>query len=66
MKGQRNIQVINSLEDKPEYVLIPFRVYMALRKEIDNRIYKGAEQDDYISFELKDYVDNPVTLEKAA
>ncbi len=62
MKAPRNIQVINSLEGKPEYVLIPFRVYTALRKQIDNRIFKGAEQDDYISFELKDYVDNPVAL----
>ena len=60
MKAPRNIQVINSLEGKPEYVLIPFSVYTALRKEIDNRISKGAENDDYIPFELKDYVDNPV------
>lgn len=62
MKAPRNLQVINSLEGKPEYVLIPFRVYRALRKEIDNRISKGAEQDDYVPFELEDYVDNPVAL----
>ena len=60
MKAPCNIQVINSLEGKPEYVLIPFRVYTALRKEIDNRIANGAEQDNYIPFALEDYLDNPV------
>lgn len=62
MKSPRNIQVINSLEGKPEYVLIPFRVYTALRKEIEKRVAAGAKQDDYIPFELEDYVDNPVAL----
>lgn len=62
MKVPRNIQVINSLEGTPEYVLIPFRVYTALRREIDRRISKGVEQDDYIPFMLEDYVDNPVAL----
>ena len=62
MKAPRNIRVINSQEGTPEYALIPFRVYTALRKEIDNRIAKGAEQDDYVPFALEDYVDNPVAL----
>ena len=62
MKAPRNIQVINSLVGKPEYVLIPFRVYTALRKEIETRVAAGAEQDDYVPFELEDYVDNPVAL----
>lgn len=62
MKAPSNIQVINSLEGKPEYVLITYRVYTALRKEIDSRIAKGAGQDDYVSFTLEDYVDNTVAL----
>lgn len=62
MKSSSNIQVINSLEGKPEYVLIPYSVYTALRKEIDSRIAKGAGQDDYVPFVLEDYVDNPVAL----
>lgn len=62
MKAPRNLQVINSLEGKPEYVLIPFRIYTALRKEIESRIAAGPEQDDYIPFALEDYVDNPVAL----
>lgn len=62
MKSPRNIQVINSLEGNPEYVLIPFRVYTALRKEIESRVAAVSKQDDYVPFELEDYVDNPVAL----
>ena len=62
MKSHRNIQVINSLEGKPEYALIPFHVYKALRKEIEDRAAAVGEHEDYVPFDVADYVDNPVAL----
>lgn len=55
-----SVNVIKSL-DGEEYVLLPVRVYRALRKSIDKKL---AEKDDadYVPFELEDYVDNPVAL----
>ncbi|MES9903697.1 MAG: helix-turn-helix transcriptional regulator [Sedimenticola sp.] len=55
-----SVNIIKSL-DGEEYVLLPIRVYRALRKTIENKL---AEKDDidYATFELKDYVDNPVAL----
>jgi len=55
-----SMNVIKSL-DGEEYVLLPVRVYRALRKSIDKKL---AEKDeaDYVPFELEDYVDNPVAL----
>jgi len=55
-----SVNIIKSL-DGEEYVLLPVRVYHALRKTIENKL---AEKDDtdYATFELQDYVDNPVAL----
>ena len=52
--------IIKSL-DGEEYVLLPLRVYRALRKSIEKKL---AEKDDadYVPFELEDYVDNPIAL----
>ena len=63
MNAPLNVQVIQSLEGTPEYVLIPFAVYSALRKQIDGKL-AGMKlgKGDYIPFELANYVDNPVAL----
>ena len=55
-----SVNIIKSL-DGEEYVLLPVRVYRALRKPIEKKL---AEKDDadYVHFELEDYVDNPVAL----
>ena len=55
-----SVNIIKSL-DGEEYVLLPVRVYRALRKSIEKKL---AEKDDadYVPFELEDYVDNPVAL----
>ena len=63
MNAPLNVQVIQSLEGTPEYVLIPFAVYSALRKQIDDKLAgMKPEKMDYIPFELANYVDNPVAL----
>ena len=54
-----SVQVINSITGQPEYVLLPIRVYRALKKQIEAKL---KEADDYVAFELEDYVDNPVAL----
>ncbi len=66
MNAPLHIQIINSLAGKPEYVLIPVRVYDALREEIEDEL-AGLEAsadkgNDYAAFDLKDYVDNPIAL----
>ena len=55
-----SVNIIKSL-DGEEYVLLPLRVYRALRKPIEKKL---AEKDDadYVPFELEDYVDNPIAL----
>ena len=55
-----SVNIIKSL-DGEEYVLLPLRVYRALRESIEKKL---AEKDDadYVPFELEDYVDNPVAL----
>ena len=55
-----SVNIIKSL-DGEEYVLLPLRVYRALRKSIEKKL---AEKDDadYVPFELEDYVDNPIAL----
>ena len=55
-----SVNIIKSL-DGEEYVLLPVRVYRALRKSIEKKL---AEKDDadYVPFELEDYVDNPIAL----
>jgi ribosome-binding protein aMBF1 (putative translation factor) len=55
-----SVNIIKSL-DGEEYVLLPVRVYRALRKSIEKKL---AEKDDtdYVLFELENYVDNPVAL----
>jgi ribosome-binding protein aMBF1 (putative translation factor) len=59
-----NLQKIKSLNGKDEYVLLPVAIYKALKVEIDSELaHKGkSSKDDYVSFQLEDYVDNPIAL----
>lgn len=56
------LQIIKSIDGKAEYVLLPFNVYNALRDEIKEALKKKYSSEDYVPFELTDYVDNPVAL----
>ena len=66
MNAPVSLQVIKSVEGKPEYVLIPVAVYQALREEIEDEIagLKAAAQkgEGYVPFAVEDYVSNPVSL----
>jgi len=63
MNAPLNVQVIKSLEGEPEYVLLPYAVYSALRKQIDGKLASlKPGEENYIPFELENYVDNPVAL----
>lgn len=58
----KKVQVIQSLDGEPEYVLVPYRVYRALKSKIDLALTKSAPEKDFRSFRLDEYVDNPVAL----
>jgi DNA-binding XRE family transcriptional regulator len=58
-------QIINSVDGKPEFVLIPVAVYQRLRKEIEREISglnKAGSDGDYLPFRPEDYVANPIAL----
>jgi ribosome-binding protein aMBF1 (putative translation factor) len=57
-----SLQIIKSIEGKAEYVLLPVKVYNSLRTEIEAALKKKYSGDDYVPFEVADYVDNPVAL----
>ncbi|OGT38613.1 MAG: transcriptional regulator [Gammaproteobacteria bacterium RIFCSPHIGHO2_12_FULL_37_14] len=56
------LQIIKSIDGKAEYVLLPVNIYHTLRQEIEEALRKRYSSDDYVPFELTDYVDNPVAL----
>lgn len=56
-----SLQVIKSVNGKPEYVLLPISVYQALRHSIEKEL-AHASSEEYEPFQLEDYVDNPVAL----
>lgn len=60
----KKIQVIQSLSGEPEYVLLPYDLYLALRGELDRKLSarKLRHANDYVPFRVDDYVDNPVAL----
>lgn len=66
MSAATKAQIIRSIAGKPEYVLLPFPVYQALRGEIESRLSrlrrKQASPDEYLPFRVENYVDNPVAL----
>ncbi len=60
------LQKIRSLDGQDEYVLLPISVYRTLRAEINGQLAgrktTQSKENDYVPFELEDYVDNPVAL----
>ena len=66
MNAPVNLQVIKSVEGKPEYVLIPVAVYKALREEIEDEIagleVAADKGKDYVPFVLEDNLSNPVAI----
>jgi ribosome-binding protein aMBF1 (putative translation factor) len=56
------LQIIKSIDGKAEYVLLPVSIYNALRKKIEEALKKKYSSEEYVPFELTDYVDNPVAL----
>lgn len=64
MNAPLSVQLIKSLEGKPEYVLIPVAVYHALREAIEDEIAgleAAADQSgDYVPLKVADYIRNPV------
>jgi len=52
-----NLQIIKSIDGKAEYVLLPMEAYETLKPQI-NRVLR----DEYVPFDVEDYVSNPVAL----
>ncbi len=60
----KKIQVIQSLDGKPEYVLLPYDLFQRLRGDLERKLKERPDRagKDYVPFRLEDYVDNPVAL----
>lgn len=58
----KKVQVIQSLDGKPEYVLVPYSVYRSLKSKIDAALTNTTPDEEYRPFKLDEYVDNPVAL----
>lgn len=60
----KKVQVIHALNGEPEYVLLPYDLYQALRGELERKLAarKRTRENDYAPFQVEDYVDNPVAL----
>lgn len=56
------LQIIKSIDGKAEYVLLPVNIYHTLRNEIEEALKQKYSGEEYVPFELTDYVDNPVAL----
>ncbi|OEU47948.1 MAG: hypothetical protein BA862_04990 [Desulfobulbaceae bacterium S3730MH12] len=61
-----NLQTINDINGKAEYVLIPVQVFEALKEQIEDEL-AGLEawadqEEDFVNFDPADYVENPVAL----
>lgn len=52
-----NLQVIKSVDGKPEYVLLPIDTYYALKSKLDDLL-----NGEYEPFDISDYIDNPIAL----
>jgi len=52
-----SLQTIKSISGQDEYVLLPINAYKFLKKQIDKVL-----KENYESFELSDYISNPVAL----
>jgi ribosome-binding protein aMBF1 (putative translation factor) len=60
----KKVQIIQSLQGKPEYVLLPYDLYQSLRSDLERKLTarKNSPAGDYTPFQIEDYVDNPVAL----
>ena len=60
----KKIQVIQSLNGEPEYVLLPYDLYQMLRGSLDHKlsVRQTKRIDDYVPFRVEEYVNNPVAL----
>jgi len=59
---QMNLQTIKSIQGKAEYVLLPVFVYRELHDQIEKKLKKLENQNDYVSFNAEDYISNPIAL----
>jgi DNA-binding XRE family transcriptional regulator len=57
-----NLQIINSTYGKPEYVLLPFFIYDALKDKIEQKLECFNKVSDYCDFDPKDFIKNPIAL----
>ena|SRR3990167_2167973 len=57
-----SLQIIKSIDGKAEYVLLPIRIYNMLSDEIKKELKNIEHDNDYVLFDVTDYVDNPVAL----
>jgi len=56
------LQIIKSVDGKAEYVLLPIKVYESLNQEIKKQLATSEKSDEYVSFDVGDYIDNPIAL----
>ena len=57
----QQLQTINSITGRPEYVLIPVSVYQELKRDITNAL-KNLVIEEYEDFNPKDFINNPIAL----
>ena len=57
-----NLQIIKSVDGRPEYVLLPLVIYNRLRKEIEKQLSLTDSLEDYELFKPEDYIENPIAL----
>ena len=57
-----SLQIIKSINGEVEYVLLPVSVYEALHEQIDAKLKKLEQNNDYLPFNPAEYVENPIAL----
>lgn len=50
-----SLQFIKSIEGKIEYVLLPIGIYNALHDEIEEKLKKIKNKNDYVPFDPADF-----------
>lgn len=55
-----SLQTINSINGKPEYVLLPIKIYEILQHDIVQALKTTAHE--YEDFDPKDFIKNPIAL----
>ncbi len=57
-----SLQIIQSIDGRDEYVLLPIAVYHALRDQITDRVSRLRQHKPLLPFDPADYLDNPVAV----